>query len=95
VTITKHKQQMQPLSPETTNSLLQEGKKIFIGQIGMPVGTSIKSIRLEEPFGKGIIGGQITESPAAVEEARVLTHPEVVKAFDEAADAIDAWEKSL
>jgi hypothetical protein len=90
VTITKQKQQALP--SETINYLI-EGKKYFVGQVGLLGETSV--IYQEKSLRKTTIGLHQGDYIAEQEEARVLTHPEVVKAFDKAATAIEAWENSL
>ena len=95
MSITKQKQTMPTGAlPETTHALM-EGKKFFVGQLRLPVAETMGFTHLETAFGKTIIRGQFGECTSEAEEARVLAHPEVVKAFDQAAAAINAWENSL
>jgi hypothetical protein len=80
-------------APETANSLMREGKKLLVlGQIAL-LGSSMALVH--EDLAEPIAVGQHLAPPASSNEARVLSDPDVVQAFDDSADAIDAWENSL
>lgn len=81
-------------APETANSLRREGKKlIVVGQIAL-LGSSIALAHegLAQPIA---VGQHLAPPVSSHDEARVLSNPDVVQAFEGSADAIDAWENSL
>jgi hypothetical protein len=81
-------------APETANSLMQEGKKlIVVGQIAL-LGSSL-ALAHESSFAEPVAVGQHLAPPSSSDESHVLAHPDVVQAFNDSADAIDAWENSL